>query len=331
MEGPRKTIIAIAVAVGCGFITGIVIGLAVGWIVWPLKVTSVDLVDLKAPSQDDYIVMTASAYAFDQDLDKAEARLDLLKDANIIRRLSLLAKLLSPKNPKDASYVAMLAVALGAQDDVLYQLAATATPTTRPTAPPTQTRAPTETLTAIAPTTGPGTRTPTRPRPTATTTTKPIVISSAPGTSWLPSFPSEWPPGANFQPANVAAGQKYWHLVKALYCDDRDERNSCPDLPGGGVGTSIYIMLAGEGGGRTSAPLLVTKSDGNAATVDDLGPEKSAEDMCNCNYSFLATNWPIKVGGQPSDMISGLGLYSVRMKLPQAHTKYFLWFQLMTR
>jgi hypothetical protein len=332
MGGSKNAFIAILIAAAGGLAAGVIIGLAVGWIVWPLKVTDIDVGDLKSSAQEDYIVMTASAFAFDQDLDKAEGRLDLLKDANINRRLSLLAKQLAPKNPKQASYLASLAVALGAQDDVLYQLAATATPTAKPTAPPTSTRAATETTApTVAPTAGAGTRTPTRPRPTATATAKPVVIAPAPGTNWIPGFPSEWPPGANFTPANAAAGGKYWHLTKALYCDDRDERNDCPNLPGGGVGTSIYVMLLGEGGGRTSAPLVVTKNDGNVATVDDLGPEKPAEDMCNCNYSFLATNWPIKVSGNPSDTISGLGLYSVRMRLPQAHTKYFLWFQLMTR
>ncbi len=332
MGGSKSALIAILIAAAGGLAAGVVIGLAVGWIVWPLKVTDLDVGDLKSSSQNDYIVMTASAFAFDQDLARAEARLDLLREANIVRRLSLLAKQMASNDETQASYVASLAVALGAQDDVLYQLAATATPTPKPTVPPTPTPPATETIApTVAPTVRAGIRTPTRPRSTATATPKPVVVAPAPGTNWIPGFPSEWPPGANFTAANVAAGAKYWHLTKALYCDDRDERNDCPNLPGGGVGTSIYVMLIGEGGGRTSAPLVVTKNDGSVASVDDLGPEKPAEDMCNCNYSFLATSWPIRVGGNPSDAISGLGLYSVRMRLPQAHTKYFLWFQLMTR
>ncbi len=332
MGGSKSGLIAILIAAAGGLIAGLVVGLAVGWIVWPLKVTDIDVGDLKSSAQEDYIVMTASAFAFDQDLDRAETRLDLLRDTNILRRLSLLAKQLVEKNPQQATYVASLAVALGSQDDMLYQLAATATPTAKPTAPPTSTRAATETSAPTVPATAAaGSRTATRPRPTATATPKPIVVASAPSTNWIPGFPSEWPPGANFSAATVSPGQKYWHLTKALYCDDRDERNDCPNLPGGSVGTNIYVMLLGEGGGRTSAPLAVTKYDGSAATTDDLGPEKPAEDMCGCNYSFLATSWPIRVGSYPSDTVSGLGLYSVRMRLPQAHTKYFLWFQLMTR
>ncbi len=332
MGGSKSGFIAILIAVAGGLVAGVIIGLAVGWIVWPLKATDLDVGDLKGSAQEDYIVMTASAYAYDQDLARAEARLDLLKDANLIRRLSLLAKLLSPKNPKQASYVASLAVALGAQDDVLYQLAATATPAAKPTAPPTPTRAAPETLAAtVAPTVGAGTRTPTRPRPTATVTPKPVVVASAPGTNWMPSFPSEWPGGANFTAAAVSPGQKYWHLTQALYCDLDDERNGCNNRPGGGGGTATYVMLSSEGGGRTSAPLLVTRTNGSVATVDDLGEEKRPDDMCNCNYSFLSSDWFIKVGGYPSDAINGLGLYSVRLKLRQAHTRYFLWFQLMTR
>ncbi len=343
MGGSKGSLIAILIAVAGGLLVGVVVGLAVGWIVWPLQMTEMDVSDLKTSAQDDYIVLTASAYAYDQDLDRAESRLDLLKDPNIVRRLTLFAKLLAPDDPVSATHVASLAVALGAQDDVLYELAATPTPLPKPTAPPptaepatlakpTATRAPTDMPPATtAPTAAGVTRTPTRPRPTTAPTAKPVVVAPPPGTNWIPSFPSEWPGGASYQPANVSPGQKYWHLTQAVYCDDRDTRNDCPNRPGGDIGTNIYVMIAGESGGRISAPLVVTKNDGSTATVDDIGPEKAADDPCNCNYAYLANNWPIKIGGYPSDVVSGLGLYSVRMKLPQAHTRYFLWFRLMTR
>lgn len=337
MGGSRKALIALVLAIGFGVALGIAVGLVIGWVIWPVSVKSVDVVDLTRTAQDDYIVMTASAYAYDQDLYKAQARLDLLDDKNIERRMGVLAKILASKNPKEAGYVASLALALGAEDDALAQMVATVTPVASPTAAATITRVPT-----ITPTTPPGssisslatvTRTPTRPRPTATSAPKPTTAppAPAPGTQWIPGFPGEWPPGTNFQPANVAPGQKYWHLVKALYCDDRDPRNDCPNLPGGDTGTSTYVSILSEGGARTGAPLIVTKGDGNVAGVDDIGPEKSPDDMCRCNYSFLSNGWQIKVGGAASDAISGLALYSVRMRLPQAHTRYYLTYQLVTR
>jgi hypothetical protein len=117
-----------------------------------------------------------------------------------------------------------------------------------------------------------------------------------------------------------------------LYCDDSDKRNDCPNLPGGDTGTGIYVTLLAENGARTSAPLLVTKDNNVIATVDDIGPEKSPTDMCNCNYSYLANQWPLQIGGgQPSDKIGGMGLFSVQQQRKQAHTRYFLTFQLVTR
>ena len=81
-------------------------------------------------------------------------------------------------------------------------------------------------------------------------------------------------------------------------------------------------MLLGPNGARMSGvPLIVTKPDGTPDTLQ----EKSPTDMCDCNYTFAANGFPIQVGGQPSDEISGLAL-------PQHyHVRYFLTFQLFTR
>lgn len=336
IESRNLLIIAVVALVG-----GLTVGLFLAWVVWPVQVTNVDIIDLKSFSQDDYIVLTASTYAYDQDLDKARARLALLKSTKINDRVSNLARSLAADHRPEAGFVAALAIALGSRDSSLASIAATPTPTATPTVPtltptstqtPTTQPSPTHTDTPTPRATLTRTSTP-RPRATATATPTPAPKPAAIGpTQWIPTYPSEWPGGAGYQPANVAPGQKFWHLAKALYCDDRDERNNCTDLPGGSTGTNIYVMLIGEGGERGSAPLKVTKDDGTLATVDDIGPEKPAGDMCNCNYSYLANHWPLQVGGAyASDTIRGLGLYSVRMKLPQAHTKYFLTFQLVTK
>ncbi len=321
--GSRLLIALIAI----GLVGGLAIGLYIGWIALPVEIANVDASDLKPAAQDELILLVANAYAYDQDLARAQERLAELKDPHIAARVAALAQTTAAQNHADATRLARLAVALGTNDAEIALLAATATPTATPTFTPTHTATPTATATATLTPTATLTRTPTRRR--ATATPKPAPIAA---TQWLPPFPAEWPPGAKFEPANAAPGQKYWHLARALYCDDRDTRNDCPNLPGGDTGTNIYVMLIGAGGWRESAPLKVVKDDGSLATVADLGPEKSPEDMCRCNYSFIATHWPIQVGGAyPSDKISGLGLYSVRMKLPQAHTRYYLTFQLVTR
>jgi hypothetical protein len=321
----------VLVALALGLCAGLALGYGLGAFVWPARVTNVDYADLKSATQDDLIVLIADAFATDGNAALARDRLAQFKDPKMTSRVVALAKKYLAANEPSASSLAALAIALGNTDDDIAQLAITRTPTLTPT--PTRTLLPTATptltATVVAPTGRAASATPTRPR-TATPTSAPKPAAIAP-TEWLPAFPGEWPPGANFAPVNVAVGQKYWHLARALYCDDRDTRNNCPNLPGGDIGTNIYVLLIGAGGGRESSPLKIVKDDGTLATVGDLGPEKSPDDQCNCNYSFVATHWPIQVAGYPSDSLSGLGLYSVRMGIKQAHTRYYLTFQLLTK
>lgn len=310
---------------------GIALGLWVAWILWPVQVSNIDVSDLKGTSQDDYIVLTASTYSYDQDLDAAKQRLARLNDARIAYRVGILAKTMAAASDPDAEFVAELAVALGNQDDELLQLAATETPiptatatrTSTPTPFPTLTSTPTRLPTATMAPTRPAT---VRPRATATRTPVPVVI---PPITWLPStFPSGWPGGVKYDPVNVASiapGKQYWHLSKAIFCDLNDKHDYCQDLPGGGQQEGIWVSLVGPGGGRTSASLLVTKPDGSAATEGDIGPQKAPDDICNCNYAFFANGWPIQVGGAPSDKISGLGMTQ------NYHVRFFLTFQLITR
>ncbi|MGE5263340.1 MAG: hypothetical protein ACM3S0_08160, partial [Acidobacteriota bacterium] len=75
IESRNLVIIAVVALVG-----GLTVGLFLAWVVWPVQVTNVDVPDLKSSSQDDYIVLTASAFVYDQDLDRARARLALLKN-----------------------------------------------------------------------------------------------------------------------------------------------------------------------------------------------------------------------------------------------------------
>ena len=325
--GSRLLIIVVVI----GLIGGLMIGLWAGWMAWPVQVTNVDISDLKPSSQVEYVVLIASDYAFDQNLDRAKQRLALLHDSKIDSRIAGLAKQSATQSKPYAAQLAAFAVALGSTDTEIALIATTATPTATDTPIPTDTSTPT--LTPIAtPTLTPTatlvpTHTPTR-RPRATATPQPAPVA---GTNWLPSFPDGWPGGAKFVPVSVAPGQKYWHLVKALYCDQEDTRNDCPNLPGGGKGTSIYVMLISASGARTSSPLIVIKTNGSRAGEDDIGPEKSASDMCDCNYTWEADGSTIQVDGAPSDKISGLSLYSVAYKRDRFHVRYFLTFQSVTR
>jgi hypothetical protein len=314
-----------------GFIGGLMIGLWAGWIAWPVQVSNVDVSDLKPSAQDEYIVLIASDYAFDQNLSRAQQRLGFLHDSAVSVRVAALAKDSAAQDKRYAVALAALAVALGSTDNDIALIATTATPTVTDTPPPTRTRSPS--LTPIATSTIEAsatlmpTHTPTR-RPRATATPPPALVAD---TVWSPAFPTGWPDSAKLVPASVAPGQKYWHLVKGLYCDQEDTRNDCPNLPGGGKGTSIYVMLTSASGARASAPLFVHLANGARAGVDEIGPEKSATDMCNCNYAWEADGSTIQVDGSPSDKVSGLALYSVAYKRDRFHVRYFLTFQLLTR
>lgn len=310
------------IVAGVGLIAGIAAGLVLGWLVWPVQIANVDITDLKPSSQDEMIVLIANAYALDHDLPRAQERLAQLRDPKVVDRVAALAKQSNTKKQSDAMNLAILAIALGNTDPQIALIAATPTPTATNTAIPTETATPTlvpsatptlEPTATLTPTTP--TRTATR-RPVATPTPKPAAIAP---TTWLPAYPAEWPGGVKYEAAQVAPGQKYWHLTKALYCDIRDTRFDCANLPGGSDGIGIYVILVGG-----KAPLVV---NGSPADLED----KSADPYCQCTYELFPDGKTIQVGSFPSDKISGLALSSVKTQIPQTHVRYFLWFQLVTR
>lgn len=300
-------------------IVGLAIGLWIGWVGMPVQITNVDATDLKLSAQEEMIALIADAYAYDQDLDRAKTRLAELKDKNSGERVAALAKKYAAQNQPSAVNLAALALALGVNDPQVALIAATVTPTPTLTPTPTEPLIPTLTPPATPTWTPTPTITPTRTatrRPTVSPTPKPAAIAP---TNWLPAFPVEWPGGVKYEPANVAPGQKFWHLAKAIYCDIRDTRFDCPHLPGGSDGLGIYVLLIGG-----KAPLVV---NGSIETLED----KSSDPYCQCTYERFPDGKTIQVGSYPSDKISGLALSSVRTQIPQTHVRYFLTFELVTR
>ncbi|MEX1247532.1 MAG: hypothetical protein WEA61_03555 [Anaerolineales bacterium] len=71
-----------------GLVIGLVLGLALAWIVWPPRVTDVGPDSLAEPYQEQYRLMAALAYAASGDLGRAQARLALLRDSDPVRALS---------------------------------------------------------------------------------------------------------------------------------------------------------------------------------------------------------------------------------------------------
>lgn len=276
------------IVIALALVAGLAVGLWVAWIAWPVQVTNVDVTDLAGTAT---LIATTAPPTLTPTPTRTETRPPTL---TLTPTLTLMPTAM--RTPTRAT---------------------TRVPTRTATRPPTLTRTSTPTLMPTAALTP--TRTATA-RPPATATPIPAPVAT---TQWLPSFPSEWPGGAAYQSvaASVTPGQKYWHLAKAIFCDLNDKHDYhdyCMDLPGGPQGTSIYIKLIDASGNRINAPLLI---DGNVSNEE----QKSAGDMCDCNYTFITNSSAIQIGGAPSDKISGLSLPS------NYHVRYFLTFQLITR
>jgi hypothetical protein len=61
-----------------GIAVGLVLGLAIGWWIWPVTYTNTSPTALREDFCNDYILMTATAYEVDRDLEHARVRLERL-------------------------------------------------------------------------------------------------------------------------------------------------------------------------------------------------------------------------------------------------------------
>ena len=167
------------IAVIVFLIVGLAIGLWIGWVGLPVQIANVDATDLKPSAQDEMIALIADTYAYDKDLERAQTRLDELKDKNSGDRVAALAKKYAAQNQPSAANLATLALALGVSDPQIALIAATVTPTPTLTPTPTEPLIPTLTPPATPTWTPTATITPTRTatrRPTVTPTRTPVPI-----------------------------------------------------------------------------------------------------------------------------------------------------------
>jgi len=92
------------------------LGFAAGWWLWPVEYTNTAPNVLRRDYRDDYVVMTATAYGIDGDLERARERLKLLDPAEPATPVVELAERLieAGGNVEDTTRLARLAWALGA-------------------------------------------------------------------------------------------------------------------------------------------------------------------------------------------------------------------------
>ena len=175
----NRTGLTVAILVILGLTAGIVVGLLLGWVVWPVQYTDTSLADLAPEYKDEYIVLVAAAYTTDGDLEKAQIRLAKLELPNVNQSLSALIDgyILEGKDEAEIRALVALADELGVVSPNMVAYLATSTPVPTDTPLPTPTPLPTDTPT---PTSVPPTDTPIpptdTPAPQLTDTAVPTVV-----------------------------------------------------------------------------------------------------------------------------------------------------------
>jgi hypothetical protein len=183
-----------------GFVIGIVLGLVYAWLIAPQQRQDTSPASLQPEFKDQYRAMIASAFVATGNLPRAEARLALLGDDEVIQVLAAQAQrtLGEGKSPLEAQAIGLLAVALGeGGSDLIPSPLPSATPTEAQNTPistqasgnpePLETTSPaTQTATGVSPSPEPTNQDPQE--------TSPALSSATP----LPTRTPTATPGAPF-------------------------------------------------------------------------------------------------------------------------------------
>lgn len=271
MRGFDRKFLIIAVALPIGMLSGLIFGLAIGYLS-PVHYTDVDVSDLRAEYQEDYIVMVASAFSVDGDVDKARERLSLLKTPNPEQLVGDLADRYAEqgRDPEEIERLVRLADALGVSTESMLHKIGAITPSATPSATPlpTNTPAPTATSTQTPAPTVPPTPTET-PLPTDTPippTRKPAPPTDTP----TPAPPTNTPvPAVDF----VIVSQRRY---------SKDENGGCSGMH------TVFVKVQDVNGNPLDGIIVGNKwNDTNAlATGRDKGPGAAQLDLWKNTYEM---------------------------------------------
>jgi hypothetical protein len=104
-----------------GIAVGLALGTAIGWWIWPVTYTNTSPAALREDYRDDYILMTATAYEVEGDLEQARSRLERLNPEEPAAPVIDLAERLMAAGGREEEIarLARLAQALGTTDPAL--------------------------------------------------------------------------------------------------------------------------------------------------------------------------------------------------------------------
>ncbi len=201
----------------------------------------------------------------------------------------------------------------GSNGEKVAYAVATATPVPTKTPRPTSTPKPRPTVAALK-----------REAPAAAPTAAPtaLPLPTLPPVEWDPRLgngPQALPHLENVRliPAQVAHGQKFWRVIRVKF-ENIDES---------GNDHTIYVKILGEDGKRVDGIKLQVTSDTTGEAFPDQPTEKSASDLCDCNYNYplYGDGYDVQIIDQyPSDKVAG-------MIMPlRRHVNYRITYQLVT-
>jgi hypothetical protein len=211
----RKLLILVAIVpVGC--LAGLLFGLFIGWQLLPVQYTDTEIGDLKPADTEEYVLMVASEFSADQDIDRARERLQELDVANPDQYVAYLADKYVQEDrgreDPDTVNLVLLADALNVSSATMLAYVATLTPVPTPTFTPLPTATPTATFT---------------PEPTAPPAATPTVEASA-----VTEMPTPKPPKPTRTPGPPTATPTptqppYDFVVKQAHMLSKAENGGC--------------------------------------------------------------------------------------------------------
>jgi hypothetical protein len=211
-RGNRRGLV-IAVPLILSLTVGLGVGLLIGWVIAPVKYVDTTIADLAPEAKEEVILLAASAYVCDRDLEKAQARLALLDAPNINQWVAdLVDRYVSAgRDEADIRALVALATGLGVNSPSMVAYAASPTPlpthtplpspTSTPTLPPTATPIPpTDTPTEVPPTATPSPTSPPTAAPQPTATSVPPTAAPQPTATSVPPTQTPASPTATSKP-----------------------------------------------------------------------------------------------------------------------------------